>query len=70
MENTHTLSYDVSSDSGEVLKACILLDKNNAILKIQAFSKDNPISEVDLSEKDIEILKTYTELMLNSLKNK
>jgi hypothetical protein len=68
MENTHTLTYDVCSDTGEVLKACFTLDKDNAIIKIQAFKKDEPQQEVELSEKDIEILKTYTKLMLEDIK--
>lgn len=65
-ENNHTISFDVSSDTGEVLKSVITLDQDNNIVKVNAFNADG--TESELTEADQKILKMYTQMMLNSIK--
>lgn len=65
-ENNHTISFDVSSDTGEVLKSVITLDQDNNIVKINAFNADG--TESELTEADQKILRMYTQMMLNSIK--
>lgn len=65
-ENNHTISFDVISDTGEVLKSVITLDQDNKIVKINAFNADG--TESELTEADQKILRMYAQMMLSSIK--